>query len=83
MLEPDPAIRLTLADIKKHPWMTEGNTNKYIKLFNNISLDFLFLAPQPTEEEVRGYMGERIKIVFEKTLDELRVSLKTKGAPDA
>jgi len=28
-------------------------------------------------------MGERIKIVFEKTLDELRVSLKNKGAPDA
>jgi hypothetical protein len=28
MLEPDPAIRLTLADIKKHPWMTEGDNMK-------------------------------------------------------
>jgi len=25
MLEPDPAIRLTLSEIKKHPWMTQGN----------------------------------------------------------
>lgn len=33
MLEPDPAIRLTLTDIKKHPWMTEGNTKLHLKSY--------------------------------------------------
>jgi len=49
----------------------------------NLILSFSFLEPRPSDEEVRGYMGERIKVVFEKTLEELRDVLKNKkGAPD-
>ncbi|KAL4490939.1 hypothetical protein ABPG72_008675 [Tetrahymena utriculariae] len=58
MLERDPQKRITIQQIKMHPWMN---------------------GPIPTIEEVQQQMSERISIVFNKTLEELRHKLENKG----
>ncbi|EAR92948.2 Serine/Threonine kinase domain protein (macronuclear) [Tetrahymena thermophila SB210] len=58
MLERDPQKRITVQQIKMHPWMN---------------------GPIPTIEEVQQQMNERISIVFNKTLEELKHKLENKG----
>lgn len=62
LLEKDPAKRITMDEIRKHPWVTRQDTDQLLPTTENVAI-----IVEPTDEEVNaaitGNMGHLVTVV--------------------
>lgn len=75
MLKKDPADRLTIAEIKVHPWVTQRGNDPMLSTEENC------IYEEVTDEEVKTAFKPAVKLAV-KIIDSLRRRLSTKRRTD-